>query len=141
MKEVGLVTALKGEFASVRIGRHSACGQCGKCGMSENQKHVDFFVQNSLDAKVGDSVVLDIKDINTTKLALVAHAIPLAFAMLFFVIGLCLKLPDWANFLMFVGGCAVAYTVIAIIDKRKKHKWMQSPEMVEIVKLNKEANK
>ena len=42
MREVGLVTSLKGEFASVRIGRHSACGSCGKCGMTQNQKHVEY---------------------------------------------------------------------------------------------------
>ena len=137
MREIGLVTKLKGEFASVRIGRHSACGSCGKCGMSQNQKHVDFFVKNSLDAKPGDSVVLDIKETNTLKLSLVAYIIPLVLGLLFFVVGLVLKLPDWANLLMFVGGCAVAYVIVAIIDKSKKHQWVQSPEMVEIVKLNK----
>ena len=105
--------------------------------MSQNQKHVDFFVKNSLDAKPGDSVVLDIKETNTLKLSLVAYIIPLVLGLLFFVVGLVLKLPDWANLLMFVGGCAVAYVIVAIIDKSKKHQWVQSPEMVEIVKINK----
>ena len=137
MREIGLVTKLKGEFASVRIGRHSACGSCGKCGMSKNQKHVDFFVKNTLDAKPGDNVVLDIKDTNTTKLALVAYLIPLALGLMFFLVSVLLKWPDWASFLMFVGGCAVAYTIVAIIDKCKKHQWVQSPDMIEIVKINK----
>lgn len=137
MREVGLVTKLKGEFASVRIGRHSACGSCGKCGMSQNQKHVDFFVKNSLNAQPGDRVVLDIKDTNTLKLALVAYVIPLVLGLVAFFVGIVLKWPDWANLLMFVGGCAVAYVVVSLIDKRKKHQWMQSPEMVEIVKINK----
>ncbi len=137
MREIGLVTSLKGEFASVRIGRHSACGSCGKCGMTQNQKHVDFFVKNTLDAKPGDNVMLDIKEANTLKLSLVAYLIPLALGLLFFFVGIALEFKDWANLLMFVGGCAVAYTIVALIDKRKKHQWVQSPDMIEIVKLNK----
>jgi len=137
MREVGLVTKLKGEFASVRIGRHSACGSCGKCGMSQNQKHVDFFVKNTLGAKPGDNVVLDIKEANTLKLSVVAYVIPLVLGLLAFFVGILLEWPDWANFLMFVGGCAVAYAIVALIDRRKKHQWVQSPDMVEIVKFNK----
>ena len=90
MREVGLVTKLKGEFASVRIGRHSACGSCGKCGMSQNQKHVDFFVKNSLNAQPGDRVVLDIKDANTLKLALVAYVIPRDLGLVAFFVGIVL---------------------------------------------------
>ena len=105
--------------------------------MTQNQKHVDFFVKNTLDAKPGDNVVLDIKEANTLKLALVAYVIPLVLGLLFFVVGIVLEWPDLANFLMFIGGCAVAYVIVSFIDKRKKHQWVQSPDMVEIVKLNK----
>ena len=48
MLERGVVLKSNGKFAQVRIGRNSACGSCGKCGMTENQKHVDFYVENTL---------------------------------------------------------------------------------------------
>ena len=65
----------------VRIGRNSACASCGKCGMTENQKHVDFYVKNTLDAQVGDRVELDIPEANSARLALVAYFLPLVPAL------------------------------------------------------------
>ncbi len=133
MTEIGVVTKLKGTFAEVEIGRHSACAQCGKCGMKSNQKKVQFFTQNSCDAKVGDRVELDIPDINTLGLAVVAYLIPLVFAVLFFVIASAIGWPDWALFVSGVVGLAVAFAVIAVIDKAKKHKWVSAPTMNKII--------
>ena len=56
MTEFGTVLDVNGEFATVRIGRNSACASCGKCGMTEGQKHVDFFAANDVGAAVGDTV-------------------------------------------------------------------------------------
>ena len=63
MTETGTVIKCKNDYAMVRIGRNSACASCGKCGMTENQKHVDFYVKNTLDAQVGDRVELDIPEL------------------------------------------------------------------------------
>ncbi|MCM1042915.1 MAG: SoxR reducing system RseC family protein [Corallococcus sp.] len=134
MQEVGKVIQIKNEFVTVRIGRHSACGECGKCGFTENQRHVDFYVKNTLGAKIGDSVAVDIKDINTIKLAAVAYILPMIGALLLFLVSVLLNWPIWTSLLMFVCGLVLAYVAVAIIDKRKKHKWMQSPEMVKIIK-------
>jgi len=138
MTEPGLVTKLNGDFATVRIGRHSACGSCGMCGMSENQRHVDFHVANSLNAKVGDTVLVDVKETNTFRLAAVAYLIPLALGVLAFLAGIWAGFPVWANLLMFLGGCAVAFVIVSAIDRAKKHKWMESPEMVQIIKNDKQ---
>ena len=81
--------------------------------------------------------IVDIKEANTLKLSVVAYVIPLVLGLLAFFVGILLEWPDWANFLMFVGGCAVAYAIVALIDRRKKHQWVQSPDMVEILKFNK----
>ena len=133
MTESGQIIKLHGEFATVRIGRNSACGSCGMCTMTENQKHVDFHVKNTLDAKVNDVVLLDIKETNTLKLAAVAYLIPLALAVLFFFVGVWLTFPDWANLLMFVGGGALAFVVVALIDRKMRHTWIAAPEMVQII--------
>ncbi len=42
MIEQGVVIKNKGKYSEVRIERNSACGSCGKCGMTEKQKHADF---------------------------------------------------------------------------------------------------
>ena len=42
MRESGTVVKTDSKLATVRIERHSACGKCGICGMSDKNKHIDF---------------------------------------------------------------------------------------------------
>ena len=133
MIEQGVVISVNDKFAKVRIGRNSACASCGKCGMTERQKHVDFFANNEVGALVGDTVTLDIPDTNSAKLALVAYILPLipALAMLFLSIGL--KWADWLAAILFFVGLAVGFAIVAVIDRIRKHKWMESPVIKEII--------
>lgn len=133
MIEQGVVLAIQKEFAKVRVERNSACGSCGKCGMTESQKHVDFLASNAVGATVGDTVSLDIPDTNSAKWALVGYFIPLIPALGLQFLALGLHLADWIATLMFVGGLAVGFAVVALIDKLRRHKWMETPQIVEIV--------
>ena len=133
MTEQGVVLSVNEKFAKVRVGRNSACASCGKCGMTEKQKHVDFFAGNEIGAVEGDTVKLSIPETNSAKLALVAYCLPLipALAMLFLAIGL--KWADWLAAILFFAGLAVGFAVVALIDKLRKHKWMETPVIEEIV--------
>ena len=133
MTELGVVLKLKDDFAQVRVGRNSACASCGKCGMTENQKHVDFYVSNEVGAQVGDTVELDIPEGNSAKLALFAYFIPLAPALTLLFVALGLKWADWLAILLFFAGMAVGFAVLSVIDKARKHKWMESPVITKIV--------
>lgn len=134
MKELATVIHLNGNFAQVRIGRNSACGACGKCGMAENQKYVDFYTENTLNAQVGDQVELEIHDTNTSQLAFVGYILPLIPALILLFVALSVWNELWATLMFFVG-YALGFVLVAIIDKAKKHKWMASPTMVRIVTL------
>ncbi len=133
MTERGVVLNIKNEFAKVRVGRNSACASCGKCGMTERQKHVDFFADNSIGAKEGDTVVLNIPETDSARLAFVGYIIPIipALGLLFLVI--CLGWKEWIAALMFLGGLALGFAVVALIDRLHRHKWMETPQIVEIV--------
>lgn len=133
MTETGTVVQCKNDFAQVRIGRNSACASCGKCGMTENQKYADFFVQNTLNAQVGDVVQVEIPETNSVPLALVAYVLPLVPALALMFLGFALSLPVWATMLLFAGGFAVGFGIVIVIDKLRKHKWMQSPTLLAIV--------
>lgn len=132
MKELATVIRLNGNFAQVRIGRNSACGACGKCGMTESQKYVDFYTENTLDAKVGDQVELEIHDTNTSQLAFVGYVLPLIPALILLFVALSVWNELFATLMFFVG-YALGIVIVAIIDKAKKHKWMASPTMLRIV--------
>ena len=136
MTEQGVVLKVKGEFAQVRVGRNSACASCGKCGMTEKQKHVDFYAANEIGVEVGDTVELDIPEGNSAKIALFAYFVPLApaLALLFLALGL-----GWGDFWalgLFFAGLVVGFAVVAFIDKARKHKWMATPIITKIVQRN-----
>lgn len=134
MTEQGIVISSKDNFAEVRIERNSACGKCGKCGMSEKQKHVDFFVENVVDAQVGDVVELDIPEANTARLALVAYILPLIPALLLMLMSILLSWHEGFSILLFFAGLAIGFVIVALIDRRRKHKWAKSPKLTAIVK-------
>lgn len=133
MLERGVVLKTNGKFAQVRIGRNSACGSCGKCGMTENQKHVDFYVENTLNAQANDVVELDIPEANSAKLAFVAYILPLIPALILLFVSVGLKWADWLSIVLFFAGLAAGFVVVALIDKLHKRKWASSPTMKAIV--------
>ena len=136
MKEIGTVIKIKGEFAQVRIGRNSACASCGKCGMTEKQKFVDFLTQNTLNVKVGDQVEIEIHERNTSELAFIGYILPLIPAIVLLFVALSLSLGElWATLFFFVG-FALGFVVVALIDKAKKRKWMASPTITKIILEN-----
>ena len=133
MTEFGVVLNVKDDFAQVRVGRNSACASCGKCGMTEKQKHVDFYASNAIGASQGDTVELDIPEGNSAKFALVAYFIPLAPALALLFLALILHWAEWLAMLLFFAGLAVGFAVLAFIDKARKHKWMESPIITKII--------
>ena len=134
MTEQGVVLSVKKGFAKVRIGRNSACGACGKCGMTEKQKHVDFYATNEVGAVKGDTVSIEIPETNSAKLALVGYLIPLVPALALMFMSIALKWADWLSAVLFFAGLAVGFAVVALIDKLRKHKWMETPQILEIIK-------
>ena len=133
MTELGVVLKVKDEFAQVRVGRNSACAACGKCGMTEKQKHVDFYASNDIGAADGDTVELDIPETNSAKLALFAYFVPLAPALALLFTALGLKWAEWIAILMFFAGLVVGFAVLSVIDKLRKHKWMATPTIIKII--------
>ena len=133
MTEQGVVLNVKDDFAQVRVGRNSACASCGKCGMTEKQKYVDFYARNDVDVCEGDVVELNIPEGNSAKFALNAYFIPLAPALALLFMALGLKWAEWIAVLLFFAGLAVGFAVLSVIDKARKHKWMESPVITKIV--------
>ena len=136
MTELGVVLKVKEGFAQVRVGRNSACAQCGKCGMTEKQKHVDFYASDEIGVAVGDTVELDIPEGDSAKLALFAYFVPLVPALALLFVALGLKWAEWLAAILFFVGLAVGFAVLAVIDKARKHKWMSTPIITKILTKN-----
>ena len=136
MTELGVVLKVRDKFAQVRVGRNSACASCGKCGMTQKQKHVDFYASNEVGVQVGDTVELDIPEGNSAKLALFAYFLPLLPALTLLFMALWLKWGDFWAIGLFFAGLVVGFVMIALVDRARKHKWMTTPTIVKIVHKN-----
>ena len=136
MTERGVVLDTDKEYAKVRVERNSACASCGKCGMTEGQRHVDFYARNEVGAQNGDVVSLDIPETNSAKLAFVGYFLPLvpALALMFLSVGL--NWDDWLSAVLFFVGLSVGFALVALIDKLFRHKWMETPQILEILHVD-----
>ena len=65
MKEEGQVKSVKKNFAVVSVSKKDECSKCGMCLFQNGADSVDFNAENSLDAKVGDKVIIQTAE--TTK--------------------------------------------------------------------------
>ena len=77
MVEQGIVSRLKDDKIVIDITRHPACSTCRLCRKSESQI-MRLEVENSVNARVGDKVVLRLADGALLKCALVVYMFPLA---------------------------------------------------------------
>ena len=90
LEQHALVIATKQNQAQFEIVRQKPCGICGQtrgCGASIwgklfGHKTASFSVQNLLQAKVGDTVLIAVEDGAVLSSAGFAYALPLAFLML-----------------------------------------------------------
>ena len=139
MTELGVVLKVNDSFAQVRVGRNSACATCGKCGMTEKQKHVDFYARSVSGVEVGDTVELDIPEGNSAKLALFAYFVPLAPALVLLFLALGLNWSEWLAIGLFFVGLVVGFVALSVIDRARKHKWMSTPTITKIVTKNSTA--
>lgn len=87
MKEYGRVVAIKGGDAMIKFIRTSACGRCHACGMLSTQNEIVVGVQNSLGAKVGDQVAVNILMRKALGASVVAYVFPLLMLILGAVAG------------------------------------------------------
>ncbi len=120
MRERALVTEVKDNYLKARIERHSACDSCGMCGLSKENKYVEIELINTVSAKTGDVITVEIKNQSTTKVTTIIYFLPMLLGFIFLLVAYLLSLPEWVQSLSFLGGIALTFTVLAIIDKKLK---------------------
>lgn len=95
IKEKAQVVALEGEYALVQTLRRSTCDSCAAnqgCGTSVlskvlGQRYARIRVLNTLQARVGDTVMIALGENGLLKSALVVYCLPLIAIVLFVVLG------------------------------------------------------
>lgn len=78
MNQQGYIVEIVDErTAKLKMQRHSACAACGKCQTSSEKKDILVEVDNSIGAKVGDHVEVNMENVNVLKATAIAYVLPL----------------------------------------------------------------
>lgn len=86
MVEEGVVTEVKDGRLIVNIRRHPACGSCRACGIAEDRV-MKLELENTINARKGDRVNLELDDFIILKGAFLFYALPLLGLILGLFIG------------------------------------------------------
>lgn len=78
MNQQGYIIEIVDEkTAKLKMQRHSACASCGKCVTSSEKKDILVDVENTIGAKVGDHVEVNMENVKVLKATAFAYLIPL----------------------------------------------------------------
>lgn len=127
---VGTVTEINSGMAKVVFKRSKACGDCHACASFGDGSSV-IEIENTLDAKAGDRVTIELHTGGVFKASLILYGIPLAALLLGVLIGS--RVSDTAAALIGLGAAGVSLAAIRLLDKRLGKKSCFKPEMKSIV--------
>ena len=133
---VGLVVGLNGNMAQIHFLRGKQCANCGAC-LTAGENEMEIALPNSLGAKVGDRVVVDLSPKRVVQASLLAYAVPLAFLIAgVFIGGL---VSDWFGLVLGVVACGLAYGILRLVDRRNQKHHSFQPRMERILEDGEEA--
>lgn len=72
-----IVEIIDDKTVKIKMQKHSACASCGKCTSSTDKKDIIVEADNTIGAKIGDYVEVNMDSINVIKAASIAYIIPL----------------------------------------------------------------
>jgi len=134
MTERGVVHKVKGKRATVQFDRTTACASCHMCSVAEDKQKVEVVIENTLDAKVGDVVEVEMGEKFVITAALIVYVIPLILVGA--GIGIGSLVSELCQILMAIGGFVLGFVIAALLDKfviRKKQGFR--PTMKSIVSM------
>lgn len=72
-----IIEIVDSKTAKLKMERHSACAACGKCASTSEKQDVIVEVDNSIGARVGDRVSVNMESMNVLKAAAIVYILPL----------------------------------------------------------------
>lgn len=127
---IGLVTAITDGTAQIRFLRGSACAHCGAC-LTVGESEMEISLPNTLGAKEGDRVAVDLSPKRVVQASLLAYAVPLLLLIAGVLIGS--RIADWAGLALGIGACGIGYLILRIVEKKSAKKKSFQPRMTRIL--------
>ena len=130
MRQTGKVIELNGKKAIVRFQRSDACGHCNACfHLGSNEADID--IENSLNAKAGDVVGIELHGKSVFKASLIVYGVPLIALLIGAFIGSAAgDIYAALAGLLFAAG---AFFLLRALEPRFSRMTEFKPRMVEII--------
>lgn len=127
---IGLVTSVKDGTAQIHFLRGSACAHCGAC-LTVGESEMEISLPNTLGAKEGDRVMVDLSPKRVVQASLLAYAVPLVLLIAGVLVGS--RIADWAGLVLGVAACGLGYLILRIVEKKSAKKKSFQPTMTRIL--------
>lgn len=120
MREVGVITKVDGEMATVKVDKKDECAKCGLCLFPKNASSIEIDAKNPIGASVGDTVSFKRQKDGKLLGSILVFLVPLLLIGLSALITyLFIKIEIWMLILSVIL-IVLWYTILAFIDKKLK---------------------
>ncbi len=127
---IGIVTAITDGTARIRFLRGSACAHCGAC-LTVGDSEMEISLPNTLGAKEGDRVAVDLSPKRVVQASLLAYAVPLLLLIGGVLLGS--RYADWAGLALGVAACGISYLILRVVEKSSAKNKRFQPCMTRIL--------
>lgn len=142
MMQTGLVIGLEGNMAKIRMQRHTACGDCGACMVSKNQLNVTLEAENTVGAKTGDFVEINMETIDFLSAVMLIYVFPLITLIVgifagyygFLALGIADRVAQGYGAIIGILAAGLTYLIIKLNEDKIKMMQKFKPAISHIVK-------
>ena len=127
---IGLVTSVSDGTAQIRFLRGSACAHCGAC-LTVGDSEMEISLPNTLGAKEGDRVAVDLSPKRVVQASLIAYAVPLVLLITGVIIGS--RFADWMGLALGLVACGISYLILRFVEKKSAKSKSFQPRMTRIL--------
>ena len=136
MKEVGLVVSRDKNYAQVKVDKKDECSKCGMCLFPKGADGAYFHAENTLGAKEGDIVQIELGSNGNLIGAILVFLVPLILIGLSALITYLIIKNEIYMLVLGVGSVVVWFVILALIDKKIGKSKTFSPKIIKIIEKN-----
>ncbi|GHV01355.1 hypothetical protein FACS1894211_10930 [Clostridia bacterium] len=138
MNETGKVTKIKPDGrAVVRFDRKASCESCNMC-MSKRNMYIDYTLENTANAKAGDTVIVDLSTAALSIATLIVYVLPIAAALVAFMVTW--GMDQRIQFGAALGAVGAAFALAAVLDAKYFKRKRLKPKMIKIINMEESQN-
>lgn len=131
-----IIEIVDDKTAKLKMQRHSACASCGKCVTSSEKKDILVEVENTIGAKVGDHVEVNMDNVKILKATAMAYLIPLLGLLVgtigsYFILE-SVGLKSNIEFISAILGLLTTFICYVILNKNDK-KFKDSKDFIPVI--------